>query len=100
MTTHTVRPGGRLKPDVIAVPAEGLVEHELEDELVLYDPRTDRTHILNGTAATVWWLVDGERTVTEIGSELADLYGLDRVVVAADVSDVLQGFSRAGLTSW
>lgn len=100
MTTHTLRPVGRLKPDVIAVPAKGLVEYEVEDELVLYDPRTDGTHVLNGTAAIVWFLVDGERTVAEVESELADLYRLDRSAVAADVSNVLQGFRRAGLTGW
>ena len=89
-----------MKPDVVAVPAKGLVEHEVDDELVLYDPRTDGTHVLNGTAAVVWFLVDGHRTVAEVESELADLYGLDRRVVSADVSDVLQGFRRAGLTGW
>ena len=100
MTTHTLQPVGRLKPDVIAVPAKGLIEHEVEDELILYDPRTDGTHVLNGTAAIVWFLVDGERTLAEVESELADLYGLDRSVVALDVNDVLQEFHRVRLTSW
>lgn len=100
MTTHVLKPVGRLKPDVIAVPVKGLIEHEVEEELVLYDPRTDGTHVLNGTAAVVWFLTDGKRTVADVESELADLYGLDREDVATDVSNVLQGFRRARLTSW
>ncbi|MDA1256304.1 MAG: PqqD family protein [Chloroflexi bacterium] len=100
MTTHSLKPAARLKPDVKPVCVEGLVEHELEDELVLYDPRTDGTHVLNGAGTVVWFLIDGKRTVAEIGSELAGYYGLDHDSVASDVSEVLLGFRRAGLTTW
>lgn len=45
---------------------EGLVIEELGDELLIYDTANDRAHTLNRTAALVWKLCDGNRTVSEI----------------------------------
>ncbi|MDA1258731.1 MAG: PqqD family protein [Chloroflexi bacterium] len=100
MTIRTLKPVARLKPDVVLVPLRYLVERELDDDLVIYNPRTDETHILNGTAAIVWWLTDGNRSVAEIGLELAKVHGLDPADVASDVGEVLHGFTSARLATW
>jgi len=51
-----------------------LFVQELPDELLVYDVERNQVHCLNGSAARVWSLCDGERTVTEItrllGSDL------------------------------
>lgn len=39
---------------------------ELPDELVVYDVERNEVHCLNGTAARVWQLCDGNNTVAEI----------------------------------
>ena len=56
---------------------EGLVIEELGDEILIYDTVNDRAHTLNRTAALVWKLCDGKRTVSEIarvaGKELSSL---------------------------
>jgi len=50
-----------------------LLVQELPDEVLIYDVERNEVHCLNGTAARVWSLCDGERTV----SEIAQLLGSD-----------------------
>jgi Coenzyme PQQ synthesis protein D (PqqD) len=50
---------------------EGLSERALPDELVLYDPKTDKAYLLNRSAAAIWDLCDGERSLPELAAELA-----------------------------
>lgn len=45
---------------------EGLVIEELGAEVLIYDTMNDQAHTLNRTAALVWKLCDGKRTVGEI----------------------------------
>lgn len=50
--------------------SEGVVEEVVDDQLILYDSRADRVHILNLTAAAVFDLCDGRTPVEEIVKEL------------------------------
>jgi len=50
-----------------------LLVQELPDEVLIYDVERNVVHCLNGTAARVWALCDGERTI----SEIAQLLGSD-----------------------
>lgn len=50
--------------------ADGLVIHELPDELLVYDKVSDLAHCLNQTAAFVWRACDGQRTPEEIARKL------------------------------
>jgi hypothetical protein len=45
-----------------------LVINELTDEVLVYDLKRDKAHCLNQTAAAVWKLCDGQRTVAEIAA--------------------------------
>lgn len=47
-----------------------LFVQELPDELLVYDVERNEVHCLNGIAARVWSLCDGERTVAEIAREI------------------------------
>lgn len=78
-------------------PVEGLVEYEVEDDLVLYNPSRDVAHVLNPSAATIWWLCDGDKTHQAITTLLAQLYGLDQREVATDVEATLAEFRQAGV---
>ena len=53
---------------------------ELPNELVVYDVERNDLHCLNGSAARVWALCDGKRTV----SEIAQLLGSDLEPQAAE----------------
>ena len=50
--------------------ADGLVIHELPDELLIYDKVRDLAHCLNQTATFVWRACDGQRTPAEIARKL------------------------------
>lgn len=43
-----------------------ILEKELEDGMVLYDPENEKIHSLNNTAAYIWILCDGKKTTQEI----------------------------------
>jgi Coenzyme PQQ synthesis protein D (PqqD) len=43
---------------------------ELPDELLIYDVDRNEAHCLNGSAARVWTLCDGQRTVADIARML------------------------------
>ena len=50
--------------------ADGLVIHELPDELLIYDKVRDLAHCLNQTATFVWRACDGQPTPAEIARKL------------------------------
>ena len=74
-----------------------LMENQVEDELTLYDPRSEVVHILNPTAAAVWQLADGVRKVSDISAQFAELFDMDLGEVEEDVQDILEQFQGAGL---
>jgi len=47
-----------------------LLTEELPDELLVYDVDRNEAHCLNGSAARVWRLCDGQRTVADIARML------------------------------
>jgi len=54
---------------------EGLVVRELPEEVLVYDLDTHKAACLNGTAAKVWRLCDGRRSVKEIRRALESSSG-------------------------
>jgi hypothetical protein len=65
---------------------------EIADELILYDLAGKRAHCLNRTAAVLWQLADGSRSVDELARMLA-------VRLALPPSDVLVRYGLQQLTS-
>ncbi len=76
-----------------------ITEYELDDDVVLYDARNDSAHVLNGTAAFVWSLCDGDHTPEQIADELGGVFKLSPGKVLPDVQATLKQFSEAGLVS-
>ena len=50
----------------IGPPADRLEVREVGDEITVYDPATRQVRILNRTAADLWHLADGIRSLAEI----------------------------------
>ena len=46
--------------------AKGFVIEEMDDEILLYKPSLHRAIHLNGSAATIWKLCDGTRTIKDL----------------------------------
>jgi hypothetical protein len=75
-------------------------EYEVEEEVVLYDPRSDAAHVLNPTAAVVWWLCDGDHKIKDIARELGDLYDKEPDSVRPDVDEIISGLMTSRLIRW
>lgn len=85
MTDQSFRP--RRRPEIRA-------EH-VSGELVLYDAAGGRAAYLNGSAAAIWALCDGERTMADIVAYLTNEIGGDSI--GRDVEETIQRFRTAGL---
>lgn len=77
-----------------------LITKDAEGELLIYDRINDRAHCLNSTAAIVWRLCDGKRSVTDIADCLkrADLnVFIDKSEAREVVALAVQRLMRARL---
>jgi len=85
-------PGAR-----IPVPAD-FVEAELVDnEVLLYHPRHASAVYLNPTAALVWGLCDGHRTVADVIALLESSYPDATPPVAEGVEAAFAGLQKDGM---
>ena len=69
--------GQHNSPD-LQMPArrEGLIERELENELILYDPGSDRAYLLNQVSAAIWDMCDGRMSVSRMAEEIAQHFAI------------------------
>ncbi len=74
-----------------------IIAREMEDEILLYDPQQNSTHLLNPTAAAIWELCDGTRTPEEMAEEIVRVLPADRPTILSDVKRIIREFSENGL---
>ena len=74
----------------------GVIEQEIDNDLLLYNPRTDSVHVLNETAAAVWWLCDGRRSGLQISQEVAQLYAQQVPDIDSEALEALAKLLAAG----
>lgn len=53
---------------------ENLTIQDLGDETLIYDPESEKVHVLNATAQAIWNLCDGSHTIEDIQKSLANTY--------------------------
>jgi hypothetical protein len=82
--------------DAIPIPRKGFQLEELDGETLLYRHSLKKLIYLNESAASIWKLCDGLRTVREIARLLADAYPEAGDAVAADVDDAIDNLVREG----
>jgi hypothetical protein len=57
----------------LSIPAarrEGLVVRKLNDDVLIYDTKTNHAHSLNQTAVSIWEHCDGKRTIGDLSNFL------------------------------
>jgi hypothetical protein len=82
------------RPGNVPCPSRTLHIEVLDDELCIYDWATQRVHALNTTAARVWRLCDGTRSIAQIAEMLRDpRSGEAEALVSLAVAE----FAAAGL---
>ena len=75
---------------------DDLIFRQVDDDFVVYDPVTDRTALLNLSAAAVLDLCDGGHTAADIAAEVAAAFGEPERDVLADVEKTLSDFMVQG----
>ena len=58
-------PGAAWKP---IARTEDLIVERLDDEVLVYDLRTEKYHALNATSASLWELCDGSRSIKDLAT--------------------------------
>jgi hypothetical protein len=76
-----------------------LIVHQLDDELLLYDPPGERTHRLNATAAMIWQHCTGEHTLEDMAALLTRQFEVDMETALRDTRTVLQQLEHEHLVN-
>ena len=86
-------PGPRLRKN------EAVIEYEVgEDGLMLYDPSSRYTHVLDEIGAFVWRAIDGNRNLQALLSLVLETYEADDAeMVRHDIEDYFRELERKGL---
>lgn len=77
-------------------PVGSLEVTEVADGFVIFDELRDTIHYLNSTAAVVFAICDGEKTVSEIREFLCDVYEIEDVPT---LGELFAKFEKSGLVS-
>jgi coenzyme PQQ synthesis protein D (PqqD) len=76
--------------------SRGLVVEDMDGEILLYRPSTHQAIHLNGTAAVIWRLCDGTRTVNDLVQCLGDQYPAAKAAIALEVRQAIDLLLREG----
>ena len=78
---------------------ESLIFRPLDEEWVVYDSEGEKLHVLNGSAAVVWLLCNGQLTESEILNEVAEAFDhqIPTEQLEDDVHQAIAEFSAKGL---
>ena len=76
--------------------------HEVTDtdEVVIYDRSGPQLLVLNDIAAGVWLMIDGERSIEDITSEIVTHLDAETETVTRDVLAFLGQLERRKLITW
>jgi predicted DNA-binding protein (MmcQ/YjbR family) len=91
----TATPNART--DLVPVPIGDLKVEAIEGELLLYHPRQTKAVYLNPTAAVIWSLCDGHRSVHEIIELIGESYPDAKPTLTEEVLSTLRVLEENGL---
>ena len=83
--------------DLVPTPMPDVEAETVEGEVLLYHPSQTRAVYLNSTAAVIWRLCDGKRSVREIIRLIARAYPEAAVTLSDDVLTTLQDLRENGV---
>jgi len=83
--------------DAVPRPAADVETEVVDKEVLLYHPQQTRAVYLSPTAAVVWGLCDGSRSVREIVRLIGDSYPDAGETLTADVLAALKQLKESGV---
>ncbi len=72
----------------------------IDDCTVVIDPDAGEVHELNSSAALLWELADGTRSLDEIASEVERAFDTDTAGAARDAREFYDGMEKKALLRW
>jgi hypothetical protein len=96
MTTET---GGRV--DLQATPRQNLdtASRSIDDTAYVLNPETSELHAFNEVGGRIWELIDGERTLQDVITAIADEYDVEPGVAEADVVEFVETLVDKGVVT-
>lgn len=77
--------------------APAVLSQQLADELVLFDPNTGRSAVLDELGAVVWECLAAPVSLDVLATEIAEAFAVDRDVALAGSSQLIDELARSGL---
>jgi PqqD family protein of HPr-rel-A system len=96
--------GGDVTAGVLAVPDDyvprkrtDVLELDMGDGVVLYDPASSFVHHLNPSASVLWHLADGDASVARLATEMSEELRLDPIETRAQLVGLVAELDALGL---
>ena len=86
-----------VSPESVLARNERLAWRVLAGEAVILFPEAGMLHRLNGTGTRVWELIDGQRTLADIGAGLMEEFDVSADDAVADLQLLADELITAGL---
>jgi sensor domain CHASE-containing protein len=77
----------------------GVIETDLDDELVLLDPKTQGMFSLNATGRVIWHGIKNAESLEDIAQKLEQQFTVSFEQAQTDVSALISELEKAGLIS-
>ena len=82
--------------------ADNIVSRKVMDEILLVPisgelASMDNLYSLNETGAFIWGVLDGSRSLADIGKQLGQMYDADAAKIEADLMEIIAELSESGL---
>jgi hypothetical protein len=84
-------------PTSVLAPRPDVLDLDLGDGLILYDPERSLVHHLNASAAEIWRRCDGRRPVSAVATDLAVKYGVPMEQMGKQVRLAIWRFDSLGV---
>ena len=84
---------------LVLTPAPAVQLVEVDEEGILVHEERGSLHLLNPAGSLVWRCLDGESTLAEIATDIADILGVPFGVVLADAGSLVEQRLADGLVT-
>lgn len=77
---------------------EGISSRKLGNDLMLYDQKNDKVHVLNETGALIWELLDGKNNLLDIKNIFMKKFsGAAKEEISKDIHEIEEKLVSEGL---
>ena len=76
--------------------SDGVVEYDVEGDIILYNPEEGLALTLNEPAREIWQLCNSRYTIAKISDEIAGRYGFSTNYLQSDVENLVARLAQLG----